>query len=245
MRNMTHSYVWCDWFIYLQHDSAISESSSSNWNPTHLYAWHYSFVWVTWLIRAGMTHSYMWHDTFVRVIWRISKCQMTHVYMTWLIRMCGYDSFFCATWLIRGHDSFVRLIWLNRMCDVTHSHVWHHAFGYVAILIFCSQIQFIARGKNWDREVYGYQMRCHVCHMGWVLGMWYPMWHLYAHRDIWVLGYHNQIFHMAQKIYTFFLWSSLDNTKKIEKRTQHNWNIFRTWLIELKWRLLLLLLVKK
>ena len=57
---------------------------------TRSYMWHYSFIYVTWLIHmCGMTHSYTWHDSFifvtllthVRVCECASICDMTHSYM--------------------------------------------------------------------------------------------------------------------------------------------------------------------
>jgi len=65
-----------------------------------------SFICATWLVHKwdmthtyarGMTHSYAWHDSFVCVTWLICMRDMTHSY-AW------HDSFVCVTWLIRMRD---------------------------------------------------------------------------------------------------------------------------------------------
>jgi len=46
---------------------------------THSYVWQDSFVFVTGLIHmCNMTHSYGWHDSFICVTWLIHMCDRTH-----------------------------------------------------------------------------------------------------------------------------------------------------------------------
>jgi len=97
--DVTHFYVWYDWFIFDMTQSYVARSAQHNcacneWDYDTL---HGSFTW-------DMTHSYTIH------IWQKSTasrqhgsfiCDMTHSYVTWLIHM-GNDSFVCdlyMTWL--------------------------------------------------------------------------------------------------------------------------------------------------
>jgi len=93
---------------------------------THSYAWHDSFICVTWIIcmcdwriqMCDMTHSSVWHVVIklpVRAAWipsdSIHECDMTHSYL----------------W----YDEFIRVTWLIHTCDLTLSYVWHVPFLWV------------------------------------------------------------------------------------------------------------------
>jgi len=66
-----HTYEWV-----LQHDRGCLSNLHA---CVFWYAWHVSFICVTWRIHlCDMPHSYMWHDLFMRVTWLIHICDMTH-----------------------------------------------------------------------------------------------------------------------------------------------------------------------
>ena len=149
-----HSHVHPVYIIYMS-------------GMVHLYAWHGSFVQVTWLTRVSdvimkdMTHSYEW---LICVAWFIQRCDMTYSdvwqdsfwCVTGLIHMCDmtlsyvwHDSFICVPWLIHmcdrthsyvWHDSFIYVTWFINTCDMTHSYEWHDLFIWVTWLIHTSNI---------------------------------------------------------------------------------------------------------
>ena len=85
-------------------------------NMTHSYAWHDSFICVTWLIHmCDVTYSYVWQNSFMCVTWLIHMCDMTH----------------SCVW----HGSFIRVTWLIHMCDIAHLYVWYGSFIRVTWLI--------------------------------------------------------------------------------------------------------------
>ena len=126
---MIYSCMWfihvcdlfiCMWFIYMYATrltvmSYTRDMTNLYADTTHSYAWHDSFMCVTWLIHmCDVIPSYVWHDLFICVTWLIHMCDMTHSYV-W------QDLFTCVKWLMHvWHDSFIS--------DVTHLYVWHGPF---------------------------------------------------------------------------------------------------------------------
>jgi len=96
---------------------------------THSYAWHESFLCVTWLIHMSfiwetwLIHlQYMWQDSLIRVTWRVTPtCHLYHMWDMTIPCVITYTTY--VTWLIH----------LYNICDMTHSpiqHMWHDAFTY-------------------------------------------------------------------------------------------------------------------
>ena len=113
---VTHIQILKYYSTLVQTNASLLQSFHEQFDMTPWYAWHDSFIRVTWLIHTcDMTHSYVWHDSFIRVTWLIHTCDMTHSYM----------------W----HDSFIRVTWLIHTCDMTHLYVWHDSFVHVTWLI--------------------------------------------------------------------------------------------------------------
>jgi len=96
-RDMTlqHTATHC---ITLHHTA--SHCNTLHGSDMSQYAWHDSFICVTWLIlMCDTTYSHAWHDSFTCLNMR----DMTRSYV----------------W----HDSFTCVKWLIHMRDTTHSHV--------------------------------------------------------------------------------------------------------------------------
>jgi len=112
-RDMTHSCVWRDSFIYATWLIHIRDM-------THSYMWHDSFVYVTWLIhRCDTTHSYVWHHSFICVACLIHVCDMTHTYTLFthgLPRVCDMTHLFMWHGSIKDvtriHESVICVAWL-------------------------------------------------------------------------------------------------------------------------------------
>jgi len=76
------------------------------------------------------SNSYAWHDSFMCVTWHV------HVCVAWLIRMCDTRLIHMRdTHSYVRHDSFVRATWFIRTCDMIHSYVRHDSFVCVTCLI--------------------------------------------------------------------------------------------------------------
>ena len=157
MCDMSHVYVWHDWFvrviwvvrtcsmtlfyvllIYAHHDTFTRTTRRDHMrNMTHSYVWHDLFICVTCLVHmCNMTHSYVWHDSFVCVTWHIHMCNMTHSHVQ-------YDTFTGATWHIHRRnkthshlrcDTFTCVIRLFHMYAVTQSYAYHDSLSYVTWL---------------------------------------------------------------------------------------------------------------
>ena len=110
IRDMTHSYVWHDSFIWVTWLIHMCDL-------THSYVWLDSFICVTRLIHmCHMTHSYVWHDQFICVTWLMHMCDMTHSYV-W------HDSMTC------GSPCHLHVIYIAYVDDVReYAHMqcrWH------------------------------------------------------------------------------------------------------------------------
>ena len=71
---------------------------------THLYMWHDTLMYVTWLIYIyNVTHGCTWYDSFIHMTRRIDIRDMTHSHI----------------W----RDLLIYLRWLMNICDVMHSYV--------------------------------------------------------------------------------------------------------------------------
>jgi len=78
------------------------------------------FICEIWLIHMrDIAHLYEWHDSFVWVTW-LMTCELAcYLCVTWPSRIHIW-------WLIDvWHDSLVWVTWLIRMSDMTHSYEWH------------------------------------------------------------------------------------------------------------------------
>jgi len=135
--DMTHSYVWLDWFRW-QNDKKVNLYTSSIYETRH-------FVFFTWLIHmCDMTHSYVWHDSFGRQndglvnVYTSSIYVTRHfVFFTWLIHMCdmthlgdrttGKSTYIHYPYM--SHDTFIFKTCHMYILDLTHSYVWHDSFG--------------------------------------------------------------------------------------------------------------------
>ena len=77
------------------------------WVP-HSYAWHASFICVTWLIQmCDVSLSYAWHDSFICVTWL--TCAVPH---EWVMSHISYMSHICIYVYI---------------CDMNKPFMWHSA----------------------------------------------------------------------------------------------------------------------
>jgi len=138
MSDMTHSDVKrclnddiiSFWNIsHMSHVTHMHESSNMN-----SHVWHYSFVWVTWLIR-------MWRGGWTMISYRFwNMSHMSHVtHMHESSNMYSYvwyDFFVWVTWLIgmwRGGWTMTsyRFWGMSHMSHVTHRHASSHMYSYV------------------------------------------------------------------------------------------------------------------
>ena len=115
---------------------------------------------------CGMNYWYTWHDFFICGTWLIHMCGLTHSYV----------------WL----DSLRRGTWHIHMCGTTHPYVWYDIVSYMGHDSFIRvpwlpNLHGLRQRARWRARPYRYHMGFHIRHMGWVLGMWYPMWYLYAY----------------------------------------------------------------
>ena len=119
--------------------------------------------------QSNMWHEllrYAWHDFFIWGTWLIHMCGLTHSYV----------------WL----DSLRRGTWHIHMCGTTHPYVWYDIVSYMGHDSFIRvpwlpNLHGLRQRARWRARPYRYHMGFHIRHMGWVLGMWYPMWYLYAY----------------------------------------------------------------
>ena len=102
MRVVTHAYVWHDPFICVTWLILMCGMTHDDSCPT--YEWIMSHTWksrathTNALIRmCDMTHSYAWHDSFVCVTWLVHMCNMTHSYVTVVLQ--GHMNEKCHIWM--------------------------------------------------------------------------------------------------------------------------------------------------
>ena len=99
---------------------------------THSYVWHDFFVCVTLCIHmCDMTHPYVWHDSFACATWRIHTCDFNYMTcVTCVTRVTCVTCLKCVTWVVHmcdntgrvWHESFTSVtIWdVCDMCDMSH-----------------------------------------------------------------------------------------------------------------------------
>jgi len=154
---MTHSSVWCDWFITDMAHSCLSHSwvchvcdesvTSHRWTSHGVM-----FICVMWLIHhrhgTDITHVAHTQDSFICVPCLITRVWMRRrgefTYVTWRSYICDmahshtwHDAVTYVTWHIHicdmtqlhmWHDAFTYVTWRSYICDTTHSHMWHDVF---------------------------------------------------------------------------------------------------------------------
>jgi len=94
----------------------------------------YSAVFVAWnSVTSDMTHSYMWHDASICVTRLICSCDMTPLFVKWLIQPH------------QQREMLSQVTWLTHMCDMTHLYVWHD-------ILRCERTHLYETWLIWPRQ---------------------------------------------------------------------------------------------
>jgi len=116
MRNMTHSYTWHDWFLFV----------------TVL------ITCLTWLVHIfDMTHAYMFYDLFMCMAWLPDMCHMTHSYVWYFVRDMHHVTHACdmtqlRLWLVSCTcvtRSICHSLWVRIYRPICHN-LWTLALSY-------------------------------------------------------------------------------------------------------------------
>ena len=153
MFDMTHSYVWHEWFTCV---TWLIEMCDMN----HSYVLHDTLTCRAWLLHICNTHAYTWHacvrhDSFIRVTWLILMRALTHLYCR--IRLIHMRDM--ALWYA-WNPSFsvvtvchVKLVTLYKERDadriwlITQSYGWHNSLVCMTwVILTCCVIQWTCFG---------------------------------------------------------------------------------------------------
>jgi len=133
--DMTYSYARDDSFLRATWRTYLSWGADATGARDMPYSgvWHDSYI-------CDTTHCYERHDSFLRATWlrichgelmqrargtrHIHVCDMTHIYVPWLIPICGmshsyvqHDPYTCTTWL----NSRRNMTWLTYLSSGAHA----------------------------------------------------------------------------------------------------------------------------
>jgi len=149
LRNMTHSYVQHDSFLYMtqricyvQHDGSLCATwRISMRHITWSYVRHDAFLHETkCFLLCDLSHSCMRHDWILRATLIITACDMTHSF--------AHDSFLHAAWSIPMHDK-------THFCichDMTHFNICNDIFKCVSWRVPHSYVLLSPLSSIWGQS---------------------------------------------------------------------------------------------